>query len=159
LDWYILSNANYIPWSSDLLLTFSLHWNWINISLNTSIPWTDELIRDCYNYINWFDLSSNESVPWDINLINKYRNIVSWNCLSSNEGVAWSIELYEEFENELDNWWTHLSDNNGFMKKINNQLLSRLLIMGYLTDNSCINKFMQDPLYDYHLMQEIFKFT
>jgi hypothetical protein len=167
--WPNLSDNKSIPWTPEMILKYKHRLAFDILIQNKKIPWIITIkikravlvaeFRIGAVFIN-YEISKNITVenaiykliPWTPELIERYKDKWNWRYLSDSKTMPWSVELIERYKNYWD--WSCLSSNEAFFKKINNELTSKLIITGFISD-SALSRFRNDPLYDYHLLKEI----
>jgi|GEM_PF-5442550 len=157
INWQVLSQNSYLPWSIELLEKYREKWDWNLLSLNDSLPWSERLIAAFQDLWEWgglgdaneygdrlvvWGLTSNDAIHWTEQMLHRFRDRHDWFHLSYMTQVDWSIEVLYQFQEYLeydqvlfnDAIWSNIWQGNVAEKQVD-----RLIYLGELEDALCLN--------------------
>ncbi len=116
-NWEYLSKSLIIPWSVNLIKTFSPYWHWKKLLNNESICWTKRTIEEFAIYIDnftweddyyehkkvnaWNGLLLNPNLKIDLEYLTSSDFLFDWDLLALNEHFNFSSDVLEYIHDEL----------------------------------------------------------
>ncbi len=157
MDWKLLSQNCYLPWSIELIRQYSDQWDWHSLSLNDSLPWSEELIAAFEDQWIWgglgdaneygdrlvvWGITSNDAIHWTEQMLHRFRDRHDWFHLSYMSSVDWSIEILYQFQEYLE--YDQVLFNDAIWSRIwsghiAEQEVDRLIYLGELEYALCLN--------------------
>ena len=147
LNWYRLSESEYLPWSKELITKYFSKWDWKELVLNPFINWDENLITEFedrilsdYECKRW--IVTNPSLKWNENLIDRFIDLIDWDYLCQSEKMKWTLKLLEKYSNKIH--WGELFENQSILwndEMLNDPLVENNLSIEFQSDSSSLNNY------------------
>ena len=157
LDWSLLSQNNFLPWSIELIEKYEDQWNWNTLSTNEALPWSSSFIDHFKTKWEWgglsepnefgdrlvsWGLTSNEAIYWNAEMLERFKNAHDWFHISYMKNVDWSIEILYQYQSMLEYEQVLFNDavwNKIFEGTSVEETITKVLYLYKLEEQLCLN--------------------